>query len=68
MSTWQLAIVIWIITGTTLAGIGILIVVATPQLDVNAMRLVPIAAIAGFVVALLPSYMIAVNIKNPKQV
>ena len=48
----RLAVLMWALIGTTLAGSFILAVVSIPSLAEQGMRLVPIAGIAGFVVAI----------------
>jgi hypothetical protein len=48
----RLAIILWALIGTTLAGTFILGVVSVPSLYDQGMRLIPWAAIAGFVVAI----------------
>jgi len=53
------ATLIWIILGTTLAGIGLTIVLATPQLAAESMKYIPWAALAGFVVAMPLSLLLA---------
>ncbi len=50
---------IWIILGTTLAGVGLTIVVATPQLAAELMRYIPWAALGGFVLAMPLSLLLA---------
>ncbi len=44
----RLAILLWILIGTTLAGTFILAVVAVPSLADQGMRLIPWAGAAGF--------------------
>jgi len=66
MPTWQLTVLLWIIIGSTVAGLGVLVVVATPQLNANAMSLIPAAAIGGYLVALIPSWIIAVRLRAPR--
>jgi hypothetical protein len=58
------AALIWIVLGATLAGIGLTIVVATPQLAGHAMKYIPYAALAGFVVAIPFSLIVAAKLKN----
>jgi NAD-dependent oxidoreductase involved in siderophore biosynthesis len=53
------ATLIWINLGTTLAGIGLTIVLATPQLAAESMKYIPWAALAGFVVAMPLSLLLA---------
>ena len=58
------ATLIWIILGTTLAGVGLAIVVATPQLAAQSMRFIPWATLAGFVLAIPFSIMLAIKLKG----
>ena len=58
------AALIWIILGATLAGVGLTIVVATPQLAAQSMKYIPWAALAGFVAAIPLSIILATKIKG----
>jgi len=58
------AAVLWIILGATLAGIGLAIVVATPQLAAQSMKYIPWAALAGFVLAIPLSLLLASKLKG----
>jgi len=58
------AAILWIIVGTTLAGVGLMIVVATPGLADHAMKFIPWAVLAGFVLALPISVSLAVRLKG----
>ena len=49
---WRLAILLWVILGTTLAGIGVMIVLATPSLAPQAMKLIPYVATIGAALAM----------------
>lgn len=62
MSTWKIALIIWLIAGVTVAGIGVLAVVATPQLAAQSATLIPIVAAAGFVLAFVASFIVAKQI------
>ena len=59
---FKLALLIWVVLGTTLAGMAVVVVVSDASLSVQAMKLIPIAAIAGFVVAIPLSFMIGKRI------
>jgi hypothetical protein len=59
---FRLALLIWVVLGTTLAGVGVTIVVSNPDLYNQGMKLIPIAAIAGFVIAIPLSFMIGKKI------
>jgi hypothetical protein len=59
MSTWQLALIIWIMAGITLAGTFVVAVLLVPQLQSHMAIALPTAAAAGFVVAFFASLVIA---------
>lgn len=59
---FRLALLIWIVLGTTLAGVGVTVVVSDASLYDQGMKLIPIAAIAGFVIAIPLSFMISKKI------
>jgi hypothetical protein len=56
---FKIAIIVWMMAGTTLAGIAIMVVLTVPALAVHDMRYIPIAAIVGFVVAIPLAYLVA---------
>ena len=56
------ATLIWIVLGATLAGVGLTVVVATPALATESMRYIPWAVLAGFVVAMPLSFLLARSI------
>jgi hypothetical protein len=61
---FRIAAVVWIILGTTLAGVALLVVVAVPSLANDAQFLLPIAC-GGAVIAALPlSYFVAWRISH----
>jgi hypothetical protein len=49
---FRIAILVWIVLGTTVAGSAITAVLVTPGLTAEAMKFIPIAGIAGYVVAI----------------
>ncbi len=55
----KLAVLIWLVLGITLAGAGVMVVVAVPELFNDGMQLIPIAAAIGAVVAIPFAYLIA---------
>jgi hypothetical protein len=59
----KVTIVVWIVLGATLAGIG-MIAVLTVAAD-QAMVLIPRAVLAGFVLAMPLSYLVARKIGRP---
>jgi uncharacterized membrane-anchored protein YitT (DUF2179 family) len=59
---FRLALLIWVMLGTVLAGVGVVVVVSDAGLYNQGMKLIPIAAIAGFIVAIPLSFMIGKRI------
>jgi len=59
---FKIAVILWMIGGTVLAGIAIMVVLTVPSLAVNDMQYIPIAAIVGFVVAIPIAYVVAKRI------
>ena len=59
------AAIIWTILGATFAGIALTIVVATPELASHAMKYIPWAVLAGFVLAVPFSVFLAAKLKRP---
>jgi len=59
---FKIAILLWMIGGTVLAGIAIMVVLTVPALAVKDMQYIPIAAIIGFVVAIPFAYLVAKRI------
>jgi hypothetical protein len=62
----KIAIILWIVLGSTLAGCALIVVLATPVLAEQAMKLIPWAALAGFVVAMPLSWLLASNLSTPR--
>lgn len=48
----KIAALVWMILGTAMAGIAIMIVLTVPSLNSSDMKLLPWAAVAGFVLAI----------------
>lgn len=59
---FKLALVIWLMLGTALAGVAVLVVVSDQSLLAQGMRTIPIAGIAGFIIALPLSYIVGKRI------
>ena len=55
----KLSVIVWIVLGTTLAGLGLLAVLMVPSLADQAMKSIPYAVVAGFVVAMPLSHFVA---------
>lgn len=58
----KIAVLVWMMLGITLAGALVVAVVAVPSLYDQGMRLIPIVAAAGFVVAIPFAVLIAKKI------
>lgn len=58
----KIAILVWMMAGTTLAGIAIMVVLTVPSLATHDMRYIPFAALAGFVIAVPFAYVVAKRI------
>ena len=56
---FKVGILVWIVLATTLAGLAVTVVLVVPSLNAQAMKLIPIAALIGTVVAIPLSLMIA---------
>ncbi len=59
---FKIAIIVWMMAGTTLAGIAVMAVLTVPALAVHDMQYIPYAALAGFVVAIPLAYVVAKKI------
>lgn len=66
MSNWKLALIIWLMAGVTIAGAGLTVIVATPSLANQAMTLIPVVTLAGFVVAYFISLVVAKRISGAR--
>ena len=64
---WKIAVLIFAIVGTTLAGVAVTVVLATPSLADQSMKLVPIAALVGFALGIPASWFIARMIDHARQ-
>lgn len=58
-----LAVLIWLMLGTALAGVGMTIVVTNPDLYDNGRIMIPLLCGGGFILAIPFSYVIANKIK-----
>lgn len=65
----RLAALLWIILGTTVAGIALIVILTVPQLAENSATLIPIVCGSAFVAAMPLSLLIARHIqRNTKAV
>ena len=56
---FRIALVVWIMLGTALAGTAMLAVLIVPDLAAQAMKNIPLAVTAGFAAAMPLSYLVA---------
>jgi len=56
---FKVAVLVWILIGVVGAGIALTVVLVVPSLSANAMKLLPIVALAGFAVTIPISFVIA---------
>ena len=56
---FRLALLLWLIVGTTLAGVAMIVIVSTPAFFDQGMKLIPIYCGAAFVLAMPVAYLIA---------
>jgi hypothetical protein len=54
-----LALLIWVVLGTVLAATAVLVVIMDPNLYNHGMKMIPIAAVAGFIIAFPLSYIVS---------
>jgi outer membrane lipoprotein SlyB len=60
----KIAVVVWIVLGTALAGCALLTVLSIDVLASQGMKLIPMAVLGGFLAAMPLSYMIAQKIDD----
>lgn len=60
----RLAVLVWMMLATALAGAAVMVVVAVPSLYDNGMRLIPWVAAAGAIVAIPFAVVIAKKIES----
>jgi hypothetical protein len=61
----RVAALVWVMLGTTLAGVAMIAILTVPQLMEQSTRLIPLLCSAGFVVAMPIAYLIARRIVRP---
>ena len=59
----KLAVIVWIMLATTLAGIAVLVLLTLPWLATDPMRMIPVAAAGAAVLAMPLSFLIARRIQ-----
>jgi hypothetical protein len=66
LKMFRVAAVLWIMLATMLAGLALLVIVATPSLAKDALRLLPIACSSAAIAAMPLSYLVAWRISREK--
>jgi hypothetical protein len=59
---FKIAVLVWLMLGVTFAGAALTVVLAVPSLSADAMKLLPIVSLVGFVVAIPASMFVAKKI------
>lgn len=65
ITMFKIAVLIWMMLGTTLAGSLVLVVLLMPNFGHSQMQMVPVAAIAGFLIGIPLSFVVAGRISRP---
>jgi len=60
----KIAAPVWIILGTTLAGIAVMIVLSVPSLALHDREYIVYAALAGFILAVPIAFVVAGRMRN----
>lgn len=55
----KVAILVWIMLGVVLAGVGVMAILTMPNFAGQELKLIPLAAIAGYIVAAPISFVVA---------
>lgn len=63
---FKIAVIIWVMLGTAVAGTAVTAVLASGLAE-NPMKAIPLAALAGFVVAIPFSYAVAAKIMRDRE-
>jgi hypothetical protein len=61
-SMFKIAIIVWMMAATVLAGFAIIVVLTVPSLATRDMQYIPIAALVGAVIAIPVAYLVAKRI------
>ncbi len=59
---FKIAVLVWIMLGTVFAGIALTLTLTVPALQGNAMKMLPIFSLVGFVIAIPASVVVAKKI------
>ncbi|WP_164937627.1 hypothetical protein [Bradyrhizobium guangxiense] len=61
---FKVSVLVWIMLGTTLAGVSLIVVLMVPGFAANAIRNIPYAVATGFALAMPLSYLVARQISG----
>ncbi|MHB0772715.1 hypothetical protein [Bradyrhizobium sp. 5.13L] len=64
---FKVSILVWIMLGTTLAGISLIVVLMVPSLAADAIKNIPYAVAVGFALAIPLSYVVATQIRGGRE-
>jgi len=56
---FKIAVLVWMMVGTVFAGIAVMTILTVPSFANQDMHLIPVGAIAGFVVAIPVAFVVA---------
>ncbi|MBS0240538.1 MAG: hypothetical protein JSS20_00080 [Proteobacteria bacterium] len=62
---FKIALLVWLMVGTVLAGVAMTVIVSVPSLFDQAAKLIPIGCGAGFAIGLPVAYLVALQIAAP---
>jgi hypothetical protein len=55
----KIAAIVWVMIGTVFTGIAVMTILSVPALAAHDMKYLPIAALAGFIVAIPVAFVVA---------
>lgn len=61
---FKVSALVWIMLGTMLAGVSLIVVLMVPSFAANAIRNIPYAVAVGFALAMPLSYFVALQIRG----
>ncbi|GLR99191.1 MULTISPECIES: hypothetical protein [Bradyrhizobium] len=64
---FKVSILVWIMLGTTLAGVSLIVVLMVPSLAADAIKNIPYAVAVGFALAMPLSYFVATQIRGGQE-
>jgi hypothetical protein len=56
---FKIAALVWMMAGTVFAGVVIMTILTVPSLSNQDMRLIPVGAVAGFILAIPVAFVVA---------